>query len=101
MLSRIDLDFKLTLSIEWQRTIIDEAVEDDTEGPNVSGSRQVAFLLDNMALWCCEARCSFTVKQMGVCSELASTTSEIGQFTFCSRATEQDVVRLDISMDHV
>lgn len=100
LISRVDLDLQLTVSVE-RHDSSNVGKQAYTKGPYVCGLGKVSFLFDNSALRCCEARGAFAVEEFGVVRYLTSGDRKITQLDFTCSAVEEYVIQLDISVYYV
>ena len=89
------------MAVERQLSLVDKSVKYDSERPNISGLWVVAILLYDVALWRREARRALTIKEPDSFCDFSTRASEVRELNLSGRAAEKDIVRLDISMNHL
>ena len=89
------------MAVERQLALVDKSVKYDSERPNISGLWVVAILLYDVALWRREARRALAIKEPDSFCDFSTRAGEVRELYLSGRATEKDIVRLDISMNHL
>ena len=89
------------MAVERQLAFVDKSVKYDSKRPNISGLWVVTILLYDVALWSREARRALAIKEPNSFCDLSTRAGEVRELNLSGRAAEKDIVRLDISMNHL
>mmetsp|Transcript_34356 Transcript_34356/g.33560 ORF Transcript_34356/g.33560 Transcript_34356/m.33560 type:complete len:234 (-) Transcript_34356:347-1048(-) len=96
----VDLHLNFALGVERDPPLAHERVQTHSKGPNVGRLRQVPFFGDYVAFGSGEGSSALAVEEPGSLPDVVAGDREVCELDEAVVPVEQDVVKLDVPVDH-